>query len=489
MSSDDGSEVFIPSDEEIKKAVDELAPTIDLEDISLKKFARLVCRKLGVGVEDLMPKKAFLKECMEKELEKQNEDDDDEDEEESLPDETEIEDAAKKLSKKVDFGKTSFTEFMKRLADDLDVEDLTPAESIIKSVYDKATEKDDFPSDKKIVRTAKKLAASSRIDLEDVTKSKFLKSLQKRMGGIDLSSKKDLVYDTLKECKREQYEGTQSFRLSQLSVGNTTKPSRSSTKKTVDDSCWESMTESTTERAADLMMTPMFNSQIKDSENMIVENPRKSTELEHGRNIPEAATLTWTDGFFDDDTEDLVAVFDHDKKAMLAYLMKVAILTRILPWTITFLSLAIILSFAVIDMRTSFQECEAVEGSSFYNDFDDVAYNDSGYDYDYDSGYDYETGYDSCSDYESELRVYQIIRAVFLVFILLQGLLALYGYYRIAKSNIDALHCAVVRDGIRFVRDDHIECRFGVVAAFHIFDICILVSQKSETVSTNRVIP
>ncbi|KAG7369886.1 hypothetical protein IV203_027632 [Nitzschia inconspicua] len=142
-------------------------------------------------------------------------------------------------------GKTSFTKFMKLLADELNVEDLTPAQLVIKCVYDKATEKKDFPSDKKIGRTVKKLPPSPRIDLDDVIK-----------------------------------------------------PPSCPTKNNIDDSYFEATSESTMERAADLMMTPMFNSQIRDVENPIIENPRKSTDLEHGQYIPEAATLTWKDGFF-----------------------------------------------------------------------------------------------------------------------------------------------------------------------------------------------
>ncbi|KAG7369697.1 hypothetical protein IV203_027443 [Nitzschia inconspicua] len=107
------------------------------------------------------------------------------------------------------------------------------------------------------------------------------------MGGIDLSSKKDLVFDTLKECKQKHYEGIRSLPVSQLSMGNnsTTKPSSCSTKKTIEDSYLESMTESTMEHAADLMMTPMFNSQIRDPEKKIVKNPRKSVDLEHGQYV------------------------------------------------------------------------------------------------------------------------------------------------------------------------------------------------------------
>jgi hypothetical protein len=45
----------------------------------------------------------------------------------------------------------------------------------------KEEQKPKFPSDKKIVKSCNKLAASSKIDLEDISKSRFLHLLQKRM--------------------------------------------------------------------------------------------------------------------------------------------------------------------------------------------------------------------------------------------------------------------------------------------------------------------
>ncbi|KAG7345347.1 hypothetical protein IV203_032878 [Nitzschia inconspicua] len=181
-------------------------------------------------------------------------------------------------------------------------------------------------------------------------------------------------------------------------------------------------------------------------------------------NIPEAATLTWKDGFFDDDTEDLVAVFDHDRKAMLTYAMKVAILTRIVPWTITLLTFAILFSIGVRNIKNSWEDCESSLSSNFYNT------------------YRCQYGVN-----QNALAAYQLIRALLLVLMFLHGFLALYGYYRIAKSTIYALHLAVVRDGIRFVHDNHIESRSGIIAALHIFDQCLLVSKKSETASTTQV--
>ena len=43
-----------------------------------------------------------------------------------------------------------------------------------------------------------------------------------------------------------------------------------------------------------------------------VNNLKRSLDLEQGCKIPEAAGLNWVDNFFDNDTEDLVAVFDRE---------------------------------------------------------------------------------------------------------------------------------------------------------------------------------
>lgn len=56
-----------------------------------------------------------------------------------------------------------------------------------------------------------------------------------------------------------------------------------------------------------------------------------SVDLEQGRRIPQAAGLSWQDPFFIGESEDLVAVFDHDYIAMYRYRMKVVMLTRIVP--------------------------------------------------------------------------------------------------------------------------------------------------------------
>ncbi|KAL3908687.1 MAG: hypothetical protein SGARI_002952 [Bacillariaceae sp.] len=59
------------------------------------------------------------------------------------------------------------------------------------------------------------------------------------------------------------------------------------------------------------------------------DKPRKSAECEEGWRIPEAEGMEWQDDFFDDDAKKLVAVFDHDYKALMTYFIKKAILTNV----------------------------------------------------------------------------------------------------------------------------------------------------------------
>jgi hypothetical protein len=181
-SSSTGDDTWVPKDAELEKAVVDLAEAHNLEDISSKKLLRMVARKLGASVDDLSSKKGYINQCLKKELEKQDEGSD------PMPTEQEIEVAAEKLAVKVDMESTSFRKFTRILCDDLNVEDLTPAKSILRKVYDdamanaeqaKEEQKPKFPSDKKIVKSCNKLAASSKIDLEDISKSRFLQ--QKRM--------------------------------------------------------------------------------------------------------------------------------------------------------------------------------------------------------------------------------------------------------------------------------------------------------------------
>jgi hypothetical protein len=56
---------------------------------------------------------------------------------------------------------------------------------------------------------------------------------------------------------------------------------------------------------------PVYTIQTDEENPKSVERPRKSADLVHGRHIPEAEGLEWSEDFFDDRTEDLVAVFAH----------------------------------------------------------------------------------------------------------------------------------------------------------------------------------
>lgn len=333
-----------PSDSDIQKAVEKISgdPTIDLEELSLKKCLRMVASHLGCSVDDLQSKRDVLKRALDKEVGKKTgtgtSDDD------SLPTEEEIKEAAKELTYKVDMETTSFKKFIKMLADDLDVEDLTPVKPLIKKVYDAAKDDSDatpeLPSDDKIVRAAKKLAFSSRVELEEISKAKFLRMLQKKMGGIDLSPKKKLVAETLKECKIDHSKNNASLHVEDLND----KP-----QKVVDDSFASSTMSNTENRhcgTEEIMMLSAFNnvtpSPTKDPVLPKKSNPRCSLDLEQGRNIQQAAGLKWQDDFFDDDTDELVGVFDHDYSSMINYEMKIIILSKILPVAAMLIALMII---------------------------------------------------------------------------------------------------------------------------------------------------
>ncbi len=325
------SESFIPSDKDIHKAVGEITceSNIDLPNLSLKQCLRMVARKLGCSVDDLQSKQLVVKTALKEEVAKheaaKNEG--------FVPSKEQIKAAALELTNKVDMEKTSFKKFMKLLADDLDVEDLAPAKSIIKKVYDAAEEDSEataeLPCDDDIVHAAKKLAYSDRVDLEDITQAKFFRMLQKRMGGIDLSARKKLITDTLKTCKANHSKSNKSLRAVELDD----KP-----QKEIDDSFASSTISNTDARHYDIeeavMLVAMNNvNQAPESAIKVPKkrNPRCSHDLEYGQNIKQAIGLKWIDDFFDGDTDDLVAVFDHDYKAMINYEMKVIVLSKILP--------------------------------------------------------------------------------------------------------------------------------------------------------------
>jgi hypothetical protein len=75
-----------------------------------------------------------------------------------------------------------------------------------------------------------------------------------------------------------------------------------------------------------------------------------------------------------------------------------------------------------------------------------------------------------------------LVCALLVIVDILYLLMSIYGSYRLFKSAVYSLHLAVKRDGICFVQDDHIHGR-SLLAAFHIFDACMFVSKKSQTVS------
>ena len=317
QASDASSEETLVLEEaDLQRAIQDLvASEADLQDMLSKKFLRLVARKLGASMDDIAPYKSVCKKYLAQELAKQ---------EGQMPSEQEIQAAAQKLAQGLDLETTTFKKFTRLLCDDLSLEDLTPAQPILRQAYDAAVaeqeaqteadrEKSIFPSDKKIVKTCKKLAASSKIDLQGIPSAKFLRKLEKRMGDIDLSAKKDLVYTILKKCKSAQLDD----------VGATKTDESTSTYT-------ESVTATT---VMDHFPPVKFVSRDLDVENQEPEKfsdkPRASAECEQGFRIPEAKDLKWNDEYFDDDVGDLVAVFDHDYKLLFKFFIKVGLLTNV----------------------------------------------------------------------------------------------------------------------------------------------------------------
>jgi hypothetical protein len=143
-----------------------------------------------------------------------------------------------------------------------------------------------------------------------------------------LSPKKELVYLTLHDLKAAQYGVSNANKSMQISEITTTKP-------TIDESIM-SMTATTMTEDPSMITAPVYVSTRHDidEENQkypesFPEKPRKGTECQQGWRIPEAKDLEWTDNFFDDDVDDLVAVFDHDYDTLLHFFMKVAFLSHV----------------------------------------------------------------------------------------------------------------------------------------------------------------
>lgn len=137
-----------------------------------------------------------------------------------------------------------------------------------------------------------------------------------------MSSKKEFVHSTLCDLKAAQHgvsSANKSMHISEIDI----------TKPTMDESI-VSMTEDPSMTTAPVYG---FTSCAADEENQnpetFPEKPHKSAECKQGWRIPEAKDMEWTDNFFDDDVDDLVAVFDRDYKTLMNYFIKKAILTNV----------------------------------------------------------------------------------------------------------------------------------------------------------------
>lgn len=248
----------------------------------------MVAEKLGVAIEDLAPQKRFIKKCVERETEKIDG--------AAAPTEKEIYEAAKKLALRVDLQAATFERFVKLLEDKMDAEDLAASKPMIREVYE-----DGRKLEAKITKEVKKLATSSRVDLNNISTHEFLNLMQEKFRDIDLSPKKDLIGRTLAKFKRKHHAGAHdSAPRSDISTSQGT----NSTNK-------RGNPIDINEALAVSMRCGARDNTIK-GEKGVVANPKRSLDLEQGCKIPEAAGLKWVDDFFDNDTDDLVAVFDRE---------------------------------------------------------------------------------------------------------------------------------------------------------------------------------
>jgi hypothetical protein len=143
--------------------------------------------------------------------------------------------------------------------------------------------------------------------------------------------------------------------------------------------------------------------------------------------------------------------------------MKLRIFTVIVPVLITFLGIAVIILWLSSVIQKSITEYDPSQSSP-------TQYSTT------------QSSATQSSETESSSGLGNLIGALVVVFALVHLVLSSYGSYRLIKSYVHSLHLAVKRDGICFVQDDHIQAR-AIVAALHIFDRCIFVSKRSETVS------
>lgn len=258
----------------------------------------MIAKKLGVDIDDLKPKKDFIRKCIEEHEENSSSSSSSSSSRAKTekPTEEEICEAATRIMSKVDMEHTTFKRFVKMVEDEMDCEDLTSSEAI-KNVYENGK-----LVDSKIIKATKKLA--KEVDVQEISNHKFFAMLQEKAEGIDLRPKKDLVYRTLKECKQKRSAKVHNG----MHTSDTSSGHNSSTKK-----------EHRMEAEEAMAMCTRDNNHAKAAPKEVGEYLMRSLDLEQGMNIPEAAGMTWTDKFFSNDTDDLVAVFDRKFMVIFSY--------------------------------------------------------------------------------------------------------------------------------------------------------------------------
>jgi hypothetical protein len=378
-----------------------------------------------------------------------------------------------------------------------------------------------MPSNAQIKKAAYALAWSPKIDLDEVKYVEFRHILSKEMG-VDLSPRRKVVSGVLNACKAEWNEASEvddsprkavatSEAAESISTDSPPKKSHSAKKFISADSPKKSPSPKKLHRdgrdhrmssSSDLKQVRNIphapDLSWEDSSKKSASNKRSRTSgSQTSRNIPREAMATadvlevvsadspkqWEDPFFEKETEDLVAVFDHDHDGMFRFHMKKILLTGTLPRILGLL-------FAIILVVSVFDKCDAedADDNNYYqqdNTYDQPDNNDY-YQQHYDDWYlpDASYGDESYSQDDNSCGIGGIVRKwIVLVFWFGMGclFLPLYGHFRLIKSQVYALHMAVYHDGVRAVYDDHLEGS-ALLAALHCWHL--LVTRKDETVSS-----
>ena len=239
------------------------------------------------------------------------------------PSDAHVREIAKIVVKRVDVEDTSFKQFLNAVEKELNYSKLSSTKQAeVKTVFDNAHKggdhdddlsemTNDVPSDAAISKAAKKLAYSSKIDLETISKDKFISILSERMSA-NLKPKKALISKIFLECKKDS-----GFDVSE--------------EKIKDAGPAKAIVAPVMPVAPAVVSTPGAKSDHPTSFEPRENGFRHSEDLLHGRTVPDAAGHKWKDGFFDADFDELVAGFDHDWARMVRYYMTYWIWRRSLP--------------------------------------------------------------------------------------------------------------------------------------------------------------